>query len=321
MSSRKRITNLFICFICFIFVISSCSHREIELNETVTMSSENNQESSLRINDTGVPAYSGYGPQPTNLENQNDNTLKNHHRSFALVFMPSYNNSFMYLHFLKAMEQRNIKPSIISGFGQGALVGSLYSKFHKVSSLEWFMFKTIQKVESTDPSTWNKEFTLMAISELSQFDISASKPTLVLPLFDSRQDRVELMKKGNISSALRLTTLMDSSREGYLAAWIKSVDITKMLRELGVDKVIYITAFGKKVNFEKTSDYYLGVYGSYLSVQNNIQLDSKNVKFINLNIDNRPQDKVPSASIALKHPTDTIDEAVMELESILKNKE
>ncbi len=219
--------------------------------------------------ETGTPEINpnapsiGIGPGDETIANE---VSKPSARSLvgALVLGPGLYNVAGQVAALTQLKKLDPAPRIITGFGLGAWIASLYAFGQTPQLIEWKLFKFFSDAKDLKPFSkqWREELAKNMLEDLGDVDLSEAKMILLLPVYDKNAEKVVYLKRGNLQKLLlaNVTTADDSKNRfstpiewGYFAR--------KQFNVAGADFIIGIDVLSNDVRFEQPNDYLMGVYG------------------------------------------------------------
>ncbi len=245
----------------------------------------------------------------------------------ALILGPGLNRSAAHISFLRILEQRGIKIHMIEGQEMGAIVAALYARYQSAERVEWFFYKYFRKNERADlfSSSWKKLIEEELLGSFgkdacSGLNIESLKMELLIPLYSSKERKVNYLRRGNLCSALMSTVTTSLEAQELSGAYEWSLYNSSALKKAGADLVIGVDVLGSKVVFRKENAKIKALYEKVLKIRN---IEKNYVDyFVSLPAEEMPMDGLENLPLISKKSLLTSDKAAKEiLEKIKKWKE
>ncbi|RLA65107.1 MAG: hypothetical protein DRQ88_02370 [Epsilonproteobacteria bacterium] len=245
----------------FLFLIISCS-----------TSSTNNEPLGVQLSDLSVGKAKpkikdgSYGPEYTSRgidssEDQKEPVL-------ALVLGPGLNRTLGHAYFLKSLLRNSINIRIISGTGMGAVIASYFASGKSPEKIEWLFYNFLNEVKGKRAFSpqWKSALEDKLLRDFTNIGIQELDITLVIPVFNKINFKIENLKRGSLHSALKAQfRFYHSKMKESLSTplqWI--VYNGKSLRGLGADIVIGVDVLADKIELQVEDGFLYGHYGKMI---------------------------------------------------------
>lgn len=182
----------------------------------------------------------------------------------ALVLGPGLYNVAGQVAALTQLNKLDPVPRIITGFGLGAWVASLYAFGQTPQLIEWKLFKFFSDAKELKPFSkqWREELAKNMLEDLGDVDLSEARMILLLPVYDKNAGKVVYLKRGNLKKLLLANVTTGDDSESRFSTPIEWGYFTrKQFNVAGADYIIAIDVLSNDVRFEQPNDYLMGVYG------------------------------------------------------------
>ena len=151
-------------------------------------------------------------------------------------FNPGKDDIFTLIGVLKVLEQKGIKPRLLSGHGWGFLFAALLAKFEKINSLDLVMLKLSYKLKKKsihiNSDKGLKELKKFVLKIFKESRIEHLPLTVVLPVWNESTNSFKLIRRGKVIDLFEKALLTDF-QSVFLAK--KSLYPDKMLQRAGSD--------------------------------------------------------------------------------------
>jgi len=207
-----------------------------------------------------------YGPEYTGVRQNQEVGEKE--PIIALVLGPGLNRTLGYTYFLKSLTRNNIKITIISGSGMGAVVASHFAAGNSPEKIEWLFYKFFNEVKGKRAfsSTWINELENKLLHDFKNASIQELDITLVIPVFNKKKFKVTNLKRGSLYSSLRAQFMFyhPKMKENISTPLQWAVYNGKYLKKLGADIVIGVDVLADKIELEVEDGFLYGYYGKMI---------------------------------------------------------
>lgn len=275
--------------------LASCSNFtneskvEDDLN-VVELDSKTREKDSAKINNNSLN-QSNIGPISSDIENGRLKTSSNV-KVWGLNLSPGLSRVICQAVAARALFEKGIKFSVYSGAGMGAIVAAYLAEGTTPEIIEWKFHKFFQKTKDfrVFSDKWLERVEKDLLIEFKGKKIQNTRFTLLIPVYNSEERRIEFIRRGNLYDKLLINvTLNKNSTTKYINPIFAGEIKTNDFRKLGVQKLVSINTLGKKISFSKNEDFLFGIYGKLASayVMNSGIKDEYNLvlKLDNLNLD------------------------------------
>ena len=190
----------------------------------------------------------------------------------GLVFGPGAHRVLAQIIFLKHLQQKKVVVHLVSGYGLGALVATMFASGMTPQKMEWLFFKFFNEARNTKPFTtaWIKILDKIIISQIRSSSLQELKKATYLP---AKKKVNSLYGSGNLRTIL-LNHLFQFSPQNRPQWQIQKTNFFghKFLKKLGVNLLIGLDALGDDVEFKKPDSHLLGIF---TKISGKIQLEKK----------------------------------------------
>lgn len=201
----------------------------------------------------------------------------------ALVSGAGVYRSIGLISFLKAMSIRKKSLNILVGHDLSSIVLAYYSLGFKPDYIEWKFFKFLK--ENRDRRVYSAEWLdsvrLMLLKDLEKFNIEDGKITLLIPIWNESENKVEYLKRGSLEKAL-MANIDPYNRMKIKVgpAYAKSFLPERVLKTLGVNKIIALDFLSEKLRWKMGDGYLNGTFQKAASIQKKAKVLVEKVKYI-----------------------------------------
>lgn len=200
----------------------------------------------------------------------NENIPKKHVAIFerspviSLIFGPGLYRVLAHISFLKILVNEKIKVNIVSGSGMGTLIAALYAKGHSPARIEWFFFKFLNKCKNLKlySKKWFHVLKKLLIEEFNEENIEDLRLSLVIPLFDKKNNKIIYMRKGLLVPSLYLSLQPPdgSAHFNYSSSFQHEVFNKEKMNKLGADIVIGVDVLGNEMELADSKLYLSNIF-------------------------------------------------------------
>lgn len=201
-------------FLTLLFLISCTSHQVVKVG---TVDIDKNTESNIKINKNENNVE--YGPMagtPSIISSKSKIQTK-------LIGLHLGAGSYSTLHYIglfKNLKKNDVKIGVVSGVGLGALFAALYAKYENPDVIEWKTFKLVSELKLTRflDGNWKKKYHDFLNKEFNNEEIQKLKIATFIPVYDSKNKKIHLLKSGSIKRALMSAITFHSKK--YLSPMV-----------------------------------------------------------------------------------------------------
>ena len=221
------------------------------------------------------------------------------------ILGPGLNRVDAQISFLRVLEQKGIKISLIQGQEMGAVVAALYAKFQSAERVEWYFYKYFRKNERQDvlSADWRNSVEDEILSSLgkgscSDISIETFKMVYLLPYYSVKDGRVDYLRRGPLCPLLLDTlTPYDKNLEAS-ASFEWGLYNSSALKKAGADIVIGVDVLGNKLLFRKENEKIRKFYNKIQMIRN---VEKRYVDyFVSLPVDEMPLDGLENLPLVSK---------------------
>jgi hypothetical protein len=204
-----------------------------------------------------------YGPEYTGVGE--DHNVREKEPIIALVLGPGLNRTLGYAYFLKSLKRNNIKTTIISGSGMGAVVAAHFAGGKSPEKIEWLFYKFLNEVKGKRAFSkkWRKGLENKLLLDFKKSSIQGLDTTLVIPVFNKKKFSVINLKRGSLYSSLKAQFKFyhPKMKEKLSTPLQWQVYNAKYLKNIGADIVIGLDVLADKIELEVEDGFLYGYYG------------------------------------------------------------
>lgn len=196
----------------------------------------------------------------------------------ALLLGPGGYRTLSYLSLLKELHLRNKTPHVIIGHGLGAVMAAYYAFDYKPDYIEWKFFKFMKKAKKIEiySDEWLKLVEEILIDDLMNKKIEQGKLTLVIPVYSRKDKKVLFLKRGKLQDALMGNIdLLNKRLRSYRPAFYMEILNIKVVKALGVGKVIVVDLLDDGINWKKGKGILNGYYQKAAQLMNELKLPNE----------------------------------------------
>ena len=214
----------------------------------------------------------GVGPESpvqsrSDLSNKNSNV-------WGLYLSPGLNRVICHAVAARALYEKGISFNVVTGNGMGAIVAAYLAQGTTPEIIEWKFHKFFKNSAGLKPfsADWVEQVNSDLLKDFKGKKIQGMSLTLIIPIYNSEDDKIEYLRRGDLHSRLLENLIfIKSKREKYSSTIDKGLISTNELRSLGIQKLVGINVLAGKVKFEKNEDFLFGVYGKVSGLLNDLE--------------------------------------------------
>ncbi len=263
-----------------IFLVSCASQKNQDYNDvTGSMVVDWNVENDRVVPkiEEGAPHENEYGPTSSEAPNKVKKKIENE-LPMALMLGPGGYRTLSYLSLLKELHLRGETPHVIIGHGLGAVLAAYYAFGYKPDYIEWKLFKFTKKAKDAEIYTkeWLNLVEEFLIDDLVGKKIEQGKLTLVIPVYSRTDKTVRFLKRGDLKDTLMANVDLLSVRSlAYRPAFYTERISKKILKELGIGKIMIVDLLVDGINWKKGKGLLNGHYQKAAQLTKDLKIEDK----------------------------------------------
>lgn len=264
------------------------------------------------------------GPTPTiNEENFSESQEVSSTRLpiIAVSFSAGLARAMAHVKIVREFEKLQIKPSIVTGSGSGAIIATLVGFELNADLIEWRLFNFLSATAGVKlfSDEWHEHLDNILLDELKDRRIEQAKLTLLLPVYDKTTKKPVLLSRGSLREIIRAQFILNPNSQSsrYSASYTMEAFNAEKLEAAGADFVIGVDALGDNIRFLKTDSFLLGIYGRAVSAINR-EKDALKYYF-KLPVDSVPIDANSQLELRNVRISKELNDKIIELQEKIKS--
>lgn len=242
------IKNLFVIFLCSLFLVSCLQTPKVNFRNTEVKRSVPEGETSDR------PFEEAYNDDVYFETKEKDKLFR---PKVALVLGPGAARSFAHIGLLKAVKAADIPVHAIIGMGWSSIVAAEYVDQKSVHGLEWKVSRSEGLKKLSEISFWHsriKEKTVadaevLVSSLLTNYKIrSVNRGEFSCPLLSKRKNSLVFSDKRGLKNCISVPPLFNPGKN-YAPYLFDAIAVKQGAIRLGAEKVIFVDVLSKNTKF------------------------------------------------------------------------
>lgn len=188
----------------------------------------------------------------------------------AVILGPGVYRTISHISLLRELNTQGQKPNLILGHGLAATIAAYYAFGYKPDYIEWKFFKFFNEIDDERllSEGWIKKAKKYLLDELKGKRIEGGKLTLVVPVWNEKENRVEYLIRGDLLTAL--VANLDHKGDFHKTlrpAFPYGIFDKKYLGSLGIKQFYLVDLLSEGITWSKGDGFYNGIFqkGAYQS--------------------------------------------------------